>query len=100
MSIDPNHNVQAQVVVPGAVTMPIREVAELLIKHYGYTEGKYDLVVEFSFTGGGVGPAGALLPGVMLGISRLGLVKTSVDGPLTMDASVINPAKGKRVRKV
>jgi|APFre7841882654_1041346.scaffolds.fasta_scaffold15593_3 hypothetical protein len=82
---------------PMTVGQPIslREITELLIKHYDLHEGNYDLLLEFQM---GVGMASQNLeqppsPTAMIGISRLGLIQAPVNSPSTADASIVNPAK-------
>lgn len=84
---------------PGQVGTPLtlKEVGGLLVKHYGLTEGKYDPMIEYQIGGGMVGPnAETRVPGMMVGVLRLGLTKSIEDGPLTLDASLINPPRRKR----
>jgi len=72
----------------------MRDLASVLVKHYGLTEGIYDLVVEFQIGTGAVGPdQGNLVPGAMIGVSKVGLVPTTKQGPNTVDAALINPTK-------
>lgn len=74
--------------------LSMRDLASVLVKHYGLTEGIYDLVVEFQIGTGAVGPdKDNLVPGAMIGVSRVGLVATSKQGPSTVDAAQINPTK-------
>jgi hypothetical protein len=80
----------------------MKEVTELLIKHYGFHEGMFDLLLEYQFGVGAFGPdPESVTPGAMIGISKLGLARAIQLGPLTVDASVVNPAapeKGTKVR--
>ncbi len=72
----------------------MRDLASVLVKHYGLTEGIYDLVVEFQIGTGAVGPdKDSLMPGAMIGVSRVGLVPTTKQGPNTVDAALTNPTK-------
>jgi hypothetical protein len=78
--------------VPVATPLAIREVIELLIKHYGLHEGKYDLLLEYQFGAGAFGPTPETVnPGVMIGIAKLGLTRAEKVGPLTVDAGTVNP---------
>lgn len=73
-------------------SLSIKELTELLVKFYEIHEGKYELSVEFQIGVGGVGPsAESIVPGAMVGVNRLGLTLSLVDGPNTVDASVVNP---------
>ena len=67
------------------------DAAAALIKHLGLREGRFELSVEFKIAVGGVGPEGGQrLPGVAIGVSRLGL--QPVEAPKGIDAAQINPA--------
>lgn len=80
--------------------LPLRDLAVILIKHYGIHEGLYDLSVEFQIGIGAVGPSPtALTPGAMIGVSRIGLIPSSIEGPTTVDAAVVNPLKKKTRKK-
>jgi len=70
--------------------LSLEDVAKLLAKHYGITEGLYDLAVEFKVGIGAVGPANQLLPGAMVGVSGFGLKKATKKGPNTIDVAKIN----------
>jgi hypothetical protein len=72
----------------------MKELAAVLVKHYGITEGRYDILVEFQIGVGGVGPTpDSRLPGAMVGISKIGLspvVPGRAEGPATIDAAEVN----------
>jgi len=75
----------------------MRDLAGVLVKHYDLHEGHFDLLVEFQIGMGAVGPdPNALTPGAMIGVSRIGLMPSKTDGPTTVDAATINPAKKSR----
>lgn len=81
---------------PAAVEAPLSmaELAILLVKHYGLNEGTYDLLVQYQLGTGAVGPdKDRLVPGVMVGVSHIGLIPSTNVGPSTVDASLVNPAK-------
>lgn len=91
--------------MPSAAPTPVesplsmRELAAVLVKHYDLHDGKYDLLLEFQIGMGLVGPGPkALTPGAMIGISKIGLIKSTADGPTTVNAADINPAK-KNIKK-
>lgn len=75
---------------PVAEPLSLLDLAGVLVKHYGLTTGKYELMLEFRL---GIGNVGSTeqdrLPGAMVGVSKVGLVRTEKDGPLTVDASEI-----------
>lgn len=84
---------QPMLPVPVEPALSIREITELLVRHHGLHEGIYDLMTQFHIGSGGVGPApGELLPGLMIGLARIGLMKVPVAGPNSVDASQSNPA--------
>lgn len=85
---------------PTTVGTPVslREITELLIKHYGLHEGHFDLLMEFQI---GVGIISQQIeqqpsPTAMVGISRLGLTHATTISPNTVDAAIINPAPIKK----
>lgn len=81
---------------PAPISSPLsmRELAAVLVKHYGLTEGKYDLMVEFQIGTGAVGPdKDSVVPGAMIGVSRVGLIPATKMGPNTIDAASITPTK-------
>lgn len=83
-----------QFLAPSSPTLSMRDLASVLVKHYGLTEGIYDLMVEYQIGTGAVGPDNDnLVPGAMIGVSRVGLVQTTKQGPNTVDAALINPTK-------
>lgn len=87
----------AQKQVPVRPPLTIKELTDVLIKHYGLHEGLYDLTVEFQIGVGSVGPnKEQLLPGAMVGVSRVGLVAVKGAAPSVVDAAQVNPLKRTR----
>jgi hypothetical protein len=83
--------------LPIADPLSLRELAEVLVKHYDIHEGKYDLALELQVGVGLVGPdPGSQLPGAMVSVSRIGLTRATDIRATTVDAAVVNPAKMKR----
>lgn len=84
--------------VPVDSPLPLQDLGPLLVKHYGLNEGLFDLMIEYQFGTGAVGPdKDHLVPGVMIGVARVGLVPVGKIGPNTVNASEVNPpAKGRR----
>lgn len=81
---------KAPEMVADALTM--RELAAVLVKHYGLHEGRYDLTIEFQVGVGSVGPdKGPRAPGVAVGIAKIGLSRSTAEGPMTVDAAESNP---------
>lgn len=74
------------------IELSLKEVATILIQHYNFHEGLFDLSVEFQIGIGGVGPSKeTLMPGATVGVSKLGLITAKTFGPTTVDAAVVNP---------
>lgn len=75
--------------------LSISELGAVLIKHFGFHEGLYDVMVEFQIGTGSQGSADSgsnITPGLVVSISRIGLNKaTKVSNGLTLDASIVNP---------
>ena len=70
--------------------LPLTEVTKLLLKHLQISEGEWDLALEFQLALGQVGPEPSkLLPGAMIAVSRIGVVKAMQRGPNTVDASKV-----------
>ncbi|MBE0436404.1 MAG: hypothetical protein IBX56_11445 [Methylomicrobium sp.] len=83
-----------------APVLSLRDLTELLVKHYGIHEGKYDLLMEFQIGTGMFGPTPeATLPSALVGISKIGLMPTRVESATTVDAAIVNPCKPKKTRK-
>lgn len=82
-------------VSPDFPPVSMRELTALLIKHYDVHEGTYNLMIEFMLGAGTVGPDPAnQLPGVSVGVSHFGLVRSPVVNANSVDASDVNPAPG------
>lgn len=83
-----------QQIVPVSSPLSLRELAAVLVKHYGLNEGVFDLMVEFQIGVGAVGPEkDKVVPGAMIGVTKIGLLPSTILGPNTVDAAVINPEK-------
>jgi hypothetical protein len=77
----------------------IKEIVEQIIMAKGIHEGLYDFAIEFAMAVGNVGPSeGIALPGAILGVAKVGIIKVGAEGPHTVDASIVNPGKPKRAR--
>lgn len=73
-----------------AYSLSMTELTAVLIKHYGLTEGKYELGIEFQIGVGPVGPPNQqLLPGVVLGVKSVGLSPAVVDTTTTVNAATL-----------
>lgn len=75
--------------------LPLREITVLLVKHYGLREGLWDINFELQVGIGRFGMSDKVLPGAMLGISRVGVTKTPAEqaGPNTVNAADLNEMK-------
>lgn len=88
--------------VAGSVNqlIPLKDLATILIRHYGYHEGFYEVGVQFNIAVGSVGPdATQIAPGAVLTVGGIGLSKCSPSSPLGIDASVVNPAESMPLKK-
>lgn len=78
--------------------LSLKELAVLMVKHYGLHEGHYDLMIEYKIGTGIVQPdPNEALPGAMIAISRVALVKSDKPEGAAVDAATANPAR--KVRK-
>ena len=83
-----------QLVPHPIISLEHRDLAEILVKHHGFHDGLYDLVFEFQIAVGAIGPSPeSVLPGAMIGIKSIGLMKVDKNGPQTVDAAKVNPVK-------
>lgn len=72
----------------------LRQIAELLVKQNGLHDGMYDVAIEFQMAVGPVAigaPGTSALPGAIVAVNRIGLVKTDVQGAWTVNAADVNP---------
>lgn len=80
--------------LPAKPPLDIKEVTEVLVKHYGLHEGLYDLYLEYRLGFGNVGLSqDDLLPSAVVGIYKLGVTQVSAMGPMTVDVAKANPLK-------
>lgn len=76
-------------------TLSAVDLTTMLIKHYDFHEGIFDLLLEFQIGIGAV-PIHAKnihAPGAMVAVTGFGLAPASVKGPTTVDANEVNPSK-------
>ena len=72
----------------------MHELAEMLVKHEGLTEGKWMLSVEFGISATNVGRDDEnLTPAALIPIVNIGLVESERANNLTIDASKIKSQK-------
>lgn len=60
-------------------SLSMKELSQVLAKHYGLAPGKYDLRIEFQVGTGPVGPENDRLPGMVLGIKSIGLGRVQIE---------------------
>jgi hypothetical protein len=93
-------NEDTQQFKPLAPHLSVRDLTELLIKHYGINEGKFDLSIEFRIGTGLAGPTlESSFPSAFIGVSKIGIVPVTEETAITVDAAVVNPMKPKKPRK-
>jgi hypothetical protein len=74
------------------ILLSLRDMTEILIKHNNFHEGLYELTFEFKISVGAFGPEPkSVYPGAIMGISRVGISKTSIEKINTVDAAKVNP---------
>lgn len=74
--------------------LTLKQLGELLVRHYKIKTGKYEVLVEFQFGAGAVGlQPEQKIPGLVIGVNRIGLTPTTTDGPNTIDASKIRKGR-------
>lgn len=82
---------------PIQAPLSMKELVAVLVKHYGLTEGKYDLGIEFQIGTGPVGPnTEEMMPGVILGVKSVGLAPAKGDTSTSVDASEVAPIPGEK----
>ena len=73
--------------------IPLKELATILIRHYGFHEGFYEVGIQFNIAVGSVGPdAAQIAPGAVLTVGGIGLSRCPESSPLGVNAAVVNPA--------
>ncbi len=79
------------------ISHELKDITKLIVKHHDLHDGLYDLSLEFRINIGAVGAVGpdpsssSVIPGIVVGISRIGIIKTEKNGPATVDAAEVNP---------
>ena len=71
-----------------------KEIIEALVKAAGLHEGRWQLIMTFSFAATNMGPNEAeTVPGAAVAVTAIGLTKATENSPpaLTVDAAVVNP---------
>src|ERR1700752_4179310 len=70
--------------------LSLRELAQVLIKHYGHTEGLWEIAGELQFGLGRVGPTDDALPGAFVGGSKVGLGRGAKGAPQVVGGAKVN----------
>ena len=74
----------------------LKELAEILVKHKGLHEGRYNLALQFRVGFGSIGPESPdeVYPGAVIVLTRIGLAATpeGKENIHTVDAAEVNPA--------
>lgn len=81
---------------PGAIENPLslKELAEVLVRHYKLKEGHYEAMIEFMVGMANVGPSPEKIsPSSIVGISRIGLIKVQQPTVNSVDAAAANPTR-------
>lgn len=74
--------------------LTLKEVTELLVRHYGLHEGNYNLSMEFRIGTGTFGPdQEERYPGAFFTIVKIGLTKADEPNQNTIDAAEVNPKR-------
>jgi hypothetical protein len=91
-STEPKQSEEPGTALIGAAFSP-KELGVLLIKHYGLHEGVFNLQIEYQVGTGAVGPDPEnMTPGMMFGISKIGLVEAATPTAVSINAAAVNPA--------
>lgn len=78
-------------------SLGLKDLAELLARHYGLTEGMFDVALEFQVGMGAFGPSPDKVgPGLAISVSRVGLARSPQPGPFTIDASKLKASRKRR----
>ena len=74
------------------IALTHKEVVEAFIKLENIHDGIWQLYVEFGIGAGNlsIGPD-EVAPAAIVPLKKLGLTKVDKEGPLTVDASLVNP---------
>lgn len=74
----------------------LRELSELLVQHYGLTEGQFDLLLNYQVGVGMFGPnPDQSGPGLAVSLQNISLIPTRTPNHLTIDASKIRKRRRK-----
>lgn len=72
--------------------LSLKQLASVLVKHYGLHEGLYEASVDIQTGIGNIGMTSAsIYPGAVFGVTGVGLRKAKIAALHTVDAKVVNP---------
>jgi hypothetical protein len=83
---------------PTAATVDLKTLASLLVKHFGYHEGHYEVAIQLGIAVGPVmlvppgAPQPTQFPGAIFGVTGIGLQRGTSQSPNSVDAAEVNPA--------
>jgi hypothetical protein len=80
-------------------TFSYQEIVEALIKKENIQEGIWGIYIEFGLNAANIMPAPVskdVIPAAIIPVLKIGIQQFQEENNLTVDASKVNPAKGKR----
>ena len=76
---------------PVLTPLTLRELGEVLVRHYKIKEGHYDVLIQYQFGAGAFGPTPEqTVPGFAIGVQAVGLAPAATIGALTIDAASVS----------
>jgi hypothetical protein len=76
--------------------LSLQELTEVLVRHYGLTEGNYDLLINYQVGAGMFGPTPSEAgPGLAVSPQQIGLAPSKTTSHLTVDAAKVEKRKKK-----
>ena len=72
----------------------LQELTTILIKHYGFHDGFYEIGLQFNIAVGAVGSElSKVSPGAVLTVEGISLASSTGTSPLAVNAATVNPKK-------
>jgi hypothetical protein len=76
------------------LSLTLREIGKLLLEKFDIHEGLFDMKVDFQIASGPMGPnPSELVPGLVIAISKVGLLRSTAPNGSTFNAALVNPKK-------
>lgn len=95
-----SHTNPQAVPIPAGEPLRLKDLAAVLVRHYGLKEGLYEPMVEFTIGVGNMGPAPeSVAPSAIVSISRIGLIKVEHETPNSVDAASVKKSSVSRKAK-